>query len=157
MKTASRALLAVMALATLAQAQTAPTTFAAALNNGAGTVLFNLSADGKRIDYRIAGTLRPDTIFSAHVHLGEDESSQIVANLHGPFLPPADVSGPTAQGGAIEDGDVIGTLAGQGVAGLVSALLQGTVSVHVIARDPAGGAPVMSGNGADVFGRFHAQ
>ncbi len=144
--------LALIAAVVAAAAQAQSAQFTAQLSDGSGTFQLILSPDGTRLEYR-ANCARAERIFNVHVHLGGDESAPVVAVLHGPFLP----ASATGQPGSIGDADLIGPLAGQGVAALVSQLRAGAVSVHVVNTQAGGTAPLAGGDAVDVFGRFAAQ
>ena len=105
-----------------------------------GQATFQLVGDS--ITYRLV-VHAVDNVLQAHIHVGATGvNGGIVAWLY-PSAPPATLIPGRFKGvlgqGAIGDGEVVGTLAGQGVAGLLAALRSGDTYVNVHTQEFTGG------------------
>lgn len=99
-----------------------------------GQLLLSLSPDGTELHYKVlvAGI---DDVTMAHIHLAPPGvPGPAVAWLYPP-APPAQLIPGRSQGllakGVITDADVVGPLAGQGVAGLLAAIEAGNAYANV--------------------------
>ena len=98
-----------------------------------GQARFQLSPDGTQLRYKLIVAI--ENVTQAHIHLGAfGTNGPIVVWLY-PSAPPAQhipgrTTGVLAEG-VIDDADVIGLLAGQGVAGLLEQIAAGSTYVNV--------------------------
>jgi hypothetical protein len=99
-----------------------------------GQAIFQLNEDETELSYRL-NVANIENVTQAHIHMAaKGVSGGIVAWLYPP-APPSQLIPGRSQGtletGVITDADVIGGLAGQGVAGLLSAIRAGNTYVNV--------------------------
>ena len=106
-----------------------------------GQAVFQLSEDGTELHYRLE-VANIENVTQSHIHRGAfGVSGGIVAWLYPP-APPLQLIPGTFQGtlgeGAITDAQVIGSLAGTGLAGLLAEIRAGNtyVNVHTLAHPP---------------------
>ena len=109
-----------------------------------GQAIFDLSADGTRLDYKLIAANIDNVVF-AHIHLAPaGVNGPVVAFLFGPAAAGGGrFSGVLAQGTITAD-DLIGPLAGQPLTALVDAMLAGNTYVNAHTNDgvaPAGTGP----------------
>jgi hypothetical protein len=120
-----------------------------------GLATVQVSADGTELSYRLI-VANIDNVIAAHFHLGEaGVNGPVVAFLYGPA--PAGqgaVNGPIAEG-VITDADLIGPFAGQTLATLVQAMVDGSIYVNVHTSD--GVAPTNTGPGDFASGEVRGQ
>ena len=107
-----------------------------------GLSTFQLSRDGKTLHYQVL-VGRIENVTMAHIHLAPaGTNGPVVVWLYPGGPPPQLVEGRTdgvLARGTITDAQVIGTLAGQGVAGLLEAIREGNAYVNVhTSQYPAG-------------------
>lgn len=101
---------------------------------GQGQSVFQLSEDGTELRYQLM-VANIQNVTQAHIHMGpRDGTGGIVVWLY-PDAPPAALIPGRSQGvlgqGVITDEDVVGALAGQGVAGLMEQIRAGNTYVNV--------------------------
>jgi hypothetical protein len=107
-----------------------------------GQAVFRLSRDGTTLHYQLV-VANIENVTQAHIHMAPPgENGGIVAWLY-PSGPPDVLIEDRVQGvlgqGEITDADVIGDLAGDGVAGLLEAILAGNTYVNVHTSQFPGG------------------
>jgi CHRD domain len=120
-----------------------------------GQAIFHLNADGTQLDYKLIAANIDNVVF-AHIHLAPaGVNGPVVAFLFGPAAAGGGrFSGVLAEGTITED-DLIGPLAGQGLAALVDAMLAGDTYVNVHTDD--GVAPGGTGPGDLPAGEVRGQ
>lgn len=106
-----------------------------------GQAIFRLSEDGTELHYKLI-VANIENVLQSHIHMAPaGTNGGIVAWLY-PSAPPASLIPGRTDGilaeGVIRDANVIGALAGQGVAGLMAAIRAGNtyVNVHTTQRPP---------------------
>lgn len=106
-----------------------------------GQAIFQLSKDGTSLHYKLI-VANIENVTQAHIHLGPATSTGGVVVWLYPDAPPATLIPGRTNGilaeGEITNADVIGGLANQGIAGLLSAIEAGNtyVNVHTTANPP---------------------
>lgn len=152
-------------LAATAAAQSVPTNFVAHLSGGqevperltnaTGQALFQLSADGKELTYRLV-VANIDNVVASHIHLAPaGVNGPVVVFLFGP-APPAGggLNGLIAEG-VITAANLTGPLLGQDIGVLIAAMRSGGAYVNVHTND--GVAPTNSGPGDFPGGEVRGQ
>jgi hypothetical protein len=106
-----------------------------------GQATFTISEDGTELAYKLV-VANSDDVTQSHIHMAAPGANGgIVAWLY-PSAPPLQLIEGRSQGvlasGVITDDDVVGALAGTGVAGLIAAIRAGNtyVNVHTLAFPP---------------------
>lgn len=99
-----------------------------------GQAIFQLNATGDALRYRLI-VANIENVRQAHIHLGpSDDTGPIVVWLY-PSAPPQQLIPGRSQGvlaeGVITDDDVVGLLAGTGLAGLLEQVRAGNTYVNV--------------------------
>lgn len=144
-------LLTVLAVATVVAAAPAqPRNFVAPLNGGnevpavdtqaRGVAIFHLSADGTQLEYRLIATNIND-VLQSHIHArgSAGVNAPVVVFLYPDGPPPQLIPGRhtgTLATGVITSADLIGPMAGQTMADLLDAIMDGEayVNVHTVAN-----------------------
>lgn len=156
--------LALMSLGLVGPAHAA-TTFTAQLSaaqevpanesKGRGAAVFQLSADGTELRYRLI-VANIDNVVAAHIHLApEGVNGPVVAFLYGN----APAGGGAVNGvlatGTITAADLVGPLAGSDLTALAAAMAAGNTYVNVHTND--GVAPTNTGPGDLAGGEIRGQ
>jgi hypothetical protein len=110
----------------------------ARMTSAHGDAVFTLSRDGQSLRFRLK-VKDINNVVAAHIHVGQP-------GVNGPVVVP--LFGPAPAGGGpfhgilnksvITDADVVGPLAGQGLAGLLREIMAGNTYVNVHTNDGVG-------------------
>lgn len=120
-----------------------------------GVGVFQLSADGTEIRYRLQ-VANIDNVVASHIHLGGSEvNGPVVAFLYGPAPAGTGTFSGTLATGTITAADLIGPLAGQPLSALVEQLETGGAYVNVHTND--GVDPANTGPGDIPGGEVRGQ
>ena len=129
-------------------------------SNARGNAIFQLSADGQSLDYKLI-VANIENAFQAHIHQGpRGQNGPVVVWLYPSTTPGA---GPVGQGriqgviaeGTITSANLVGALAGQPLSALISAIEAGNTYVNVHTND--GVAPTNTGPGDFPGGEVRGQ
>ncbi len=122
-----------------------------------GQAIFQLSADGTQLDYKLIAANIDNVVF-AHIHLAPaGVNGPVVAFLFGPVAAGGGRSAGVLAQGTVTAADLIGPLAGQPLTALVDAILADNTYVNVHTDD--GVAPGGTGPGdlpaGEIRGQIH--
>jgi hypothetical protein len=122
---------------------------------GQGQAIFQLSADGTSLSYRL-NVANIDNVVASHIHLGAaDANGPVVAFLAGPFPAAGGRFDGVLEEGTITAANLVGPLSGQSLEALVAALESGGAYVNVHTND--GVAPTNTGPGDFPGGEIRGQ
>ncbi|MRX42298.1 CHRD domain-containing protein [Agromyces kandeliae] len=161
----SAAALVVVASLTPVAAQADDTTYTAQLSAAnevpanaslaRGAAIFQLSADGTELDYRLIVANLENPI-AAHIHLApEGTNGAVVTFLYGPMPAGAGRTSGVIATGTITAANLIGPLAGASLADLVAEIEAGNTYVNVHTND--GEPPANTGPGDLASGEIRGQ
>ncbi len=120
-----------------------------------GTAIFDLSADGSKIEYRLI-VANIDNVTMSHIHLApKGQNGSIVAFLFGPVAAGGGRSNGILATGTLTAASLIGPLAGQPLSALIDAMRTGNAYVNVHTND--GVDPPNTGPGDIPGGEIRAQ
>lgn len=154
-----------LTVASSSVAASSPTNFVATLSGAQevpavstlarGTAVFQLSADGTELSYRlIAANIH--NVVASHIHLAPaGVNGPVVVFLYGSVPAGAGRSDGVLASGTITGDDLIGSLAGQPLSALIDALESGNAYVNVHTND--GVAPTNTGPGDFPGGEIRGQ
>jgi hypothetical protein len=100
---------------------------------GSGIAIFQLSADGKSVDYQLNLT-NIKGVIGAHIHSGKQgENGPVVAGLFNPSMngPPTGAINGQLTKGTLTSSDLTGPLSGKQISALVNMLRSGAAYVNV--------------------------
>ena len=138
-------------VATLSGAQEVP----ARATPARGTAVFQLSADGTELTYRLI-VANIHNVVAAHIHLGTaDVNGPVVAFLYGNQPPGGGRSDGVLATGTITAADLTGNLDGRPLSELIDAMASGGAYVNVHTND--GVAPTNTGPGDFPGGEIRGQ
>jgi hypothetical protein len=101
--------------------------------SGSGEASFQLSADGKSLDYQLNVT-NMNSVMAAHIHSGKQgENGQPVAGLFNPSMsgPPTGTVNGQLKKGTLTSADLSGALAGKQISDLVAMIKSGGAYVNI--------------------------
>jgi CHRD domain-containing protein len=121
-----------------------------------GNALFEVSADGLSINYKLI-VANIDNVVFAHIHCCAPVGTNagVVTFLAGPFAPGGGTSNGVLATGTITAANLIGSLAGHPLSDLIDAMQAGTTYVNVHTND--GVSPPNTGPGDIPGGEIRAQ
>ena len=100
---------------------------------GSGVADFQLSADGKSLDYQVNLT-KMNSVMAVHIHSGKQgQTGDPVAGLFNPSMsgPPTGLVNGQLTKGSITSTDLVGSLAGKQISDLVNLIKSGSAYVNV--------------------------
>ena len=100
---------------------------------GSGAADFQLSADGKSLDYQVNLT-KMNSVMAVHIHSGKPgQTGDPVAGLFNPSMsgPPTGLVNGQLTKGTITSTDLVGSLAGKQISDLVNLIKSGSAYVNV--------------------------
>jgi hypothetical protein len=100
---------------------------------GAGIATFQLSADGKSLDYKLDLT-KMNSVMGAHIHSGKQgQNGPVIAGLFNPSMsgPPTGTINGQLKKGTLTSADLSGPLAGKQISDLVNMIKSGGAYVNV--------------------------
>src|SRR6266487_5446951 len=100
---------------------------------GSGVADFQLSADGKSLDYQVNLT-KMNSVMAVHIHSGKPgQTGDPVAGLFNPSMsgPPTGLVNGQLTKGTITSTDLVGSLAGKQISDLVNLIKSGSAYVNV--------------------------
>jgi hypothetical protein len=101
--------------------------------SGSGVATFQLSANGKSLDYQLNLT-NMNSVMGAHIHNGKQgENGPVVAGLFNPSMtaPPTGAINGQLKKGTLTSADLSGPLAGKQISDLVTMIKSGVAYVNV--------------------------
>lgn len=120
-----------------------------------GEAVFQLSADGTQLSYRLI-VANIDNVVASHIHLAPaGVNGPVVAFLFGPAAPGGGPSNGVIATGVITSANLTGPLAGQDLSVLIAAMRTGGTYVNVHTND--GVAPTNTGPGDFPGGEIRGQ
>jgi len=122
---------------------------------GTGLAVFQLSADGTELGYRLIAS-NIENVVASHIHVGAaGANGPVVAFLAGPFPPAGGRTDGVLATGTITAANLVGPLAGHPLSDLIAAMQAGNTYVNVHTND--GVAPADSGPGDFPGGEIRGQ